>query len=104
MITPIPPRLEQIRAAVKVGSGGADAAVPGQRLEQVNGNVLVGQVCQKRSAAALTAGAIQARALVDQSKGLSQAVGVEPQLDAFLAGKKRVAAVGNPPLLQGLRK
>jgi hypothetical protein len=35
-------RFEQIGAAVEVGSGGADAAVSGQRLEQVNGNALVG--------------------------------------------------------------
>ncbi len=34
-------RLEQIWVAIEVGSGGADAAVPGQRLEQVNGNALV---------------------------------------------------------------
>ncbi len=41
----------------------------GQRFEQVNGNAL------------------------DQCKCLRQAVGVESQLDAFLAGKERVAAV-----------
>ena len=35
-------RLEQIGAAVEVGSGGADAAVSGQCLEQLNGNALVG--------------------------------------------------------------
>ncbi len=40
-----------------VRSGGADAAVPGQRLEQVNGNALVGQVRQKCPAAAVAAGA-----------------------------------------------
>ncbi len=67
--------------------------MPGQHLEQVNGNALVGQVRQKRSAAAVAAGPFQARALVDQCKGLSQAVGVKTQLDAFLAGKERVAAV-----------
>ncbi len=55
----------------------------GQRLEQVNGNALVGQVRQKRSAAAVAAGTFQARAFVDQCKGLRQAVGVEPKLDAF---------------------
>jgi hypothetical protein len=86
-------RLEQIGAAVEVGSGGADAAVPDQRLEQVNGNALVGQVRQKRPAAAVAAGAFQARSLVNQCKGLRQAVGVEPHLYAFLAGKERVAAV-----------
>ena len=69
--------LEQIGAAVEVGGGGADAAVPGQRLEQVNGNALVGQVRQKRPPAAVTAGTFQARALVDQRKCLRQAVGVE---------------------------
>ncbi len=36
--------LEQIGAAVEVGGGGVDAAVTGQRLGQVNGNTLVGQV------------------------------------------------------------
>ncbi len=41
----------------------------------------------------MAAGAFQARALVDQCKGLRQAVGVESQLDAFLTGKERVAAV-----------
>ena len=67
--------------------------MPGQRLEQVNGNSLVGQVRQKRPAAAVAAGPFQARTLVDQCKGLRQAVGIEPKLDAFLAGKERVAAV-----------
>ena len=86
-------RLEQIGAAVEVGGGGADAAVPGQRLEQVNGNALVGQVRQKRSAAAVAAGAFQARAFVNERKCLRQAVGIEPQLDAFLACEERVAAV-----------
>ena len=42
---------------VKVDSGVADAAMPCQRLEQVNGNALVGQVRQKSSAAAVAAGA-----------------------------------------------
>ncbi len=65
----------------------------GQRLEQVNGNALVGQVRQKCPAATVAAGTFQARALVNQSKRLGQAVGVEPQLDAFLAGKERVVAV-----------
>ena len=64
-------RLEQIWAAVEVSCGGADAAVPGQRLEQVNSNALVGQVRQKSPAAAMAAGAFQACALVDQCKGLS---------------------------------
>jgi len=67
--------------------------VPGQRLEQVNGNALVGQVRQKCPAAAVAAGPFQARAFVNQLKCLRQAVGVEPQLDAFLAGKEWVAAV-----------
>ena len=67
--------------------------MPGQSLEQVNGNALVGQVRQKSSAAAVAAGTFQARSLVDQCKGLRQAVGVETQLDAFLTRKKRVAAV-----------
>ena len=71
-------RLKQIGAAVEVGVGGADVAVPGQRLEQVNRNALVGQVRQKRPAAALAAGPFQPRALIDQCKGLSQAVRVEP--------------------------
>jgi glucose-1-phosphate thymidylyltransferase len=37
-------RLEQIGVAVKVISGGADAAVHGQFFERVNSNSLVGQV------------------------------------------------------------
>ena len=41
----------------------------------------------------MAAGPFQARALVDQCKGLRLAVGVEPQLDAFLAGKEWVTAV-----------
>jgi hypothetical protein len=61
--------------------------VPGQCLEQVNGNALVSQVRQKRPAPAVAAGPFQARAFVDQCKGLSQAVGVESQFDAFLARK-----------------
>ena len=71
--------------------------MPSQRLEQVNGNALVGQVRQKRSAATVAAGTFQARALVDQCKCLRQAVGVEPRFDTFLAGKERVAAVELAP-------
>ncbi len=41
----------------------------------------------------MAAGSFLTCAFVDQCKCLRQAVGVEPQLDAFLASKERVAAV-----------
>ena len=81
------------RVAVQVSSGGADAAVPGQRFQNMNRCALVGQVGQKSPAAAVAAGSFKARTLVDQGKCLRQAVGVEPQLDTFLAREKRVVAV-----------
>lgn len=59
----------------------------------MNSNALVGQVHQKRSATTVAAGPFQASAIVDQCKCLGQAVGVEPQLDAFLTGKEWVVAV-----------
>ena len=57
--------------------------MPGQRLDQVNGNALVGQVCRKRSAAAVVASTFQVHALLDQFKSLRQTLGVKPVLDFF---------------------
>ena len=59
----------------------------------MNRSTFICQVGQKRPAAAVAAGTFQACAFVDQCKGLRQAVGVEPQFDAFLAGKERVATI-----------
>ena len=38
-------RFQLAWAAVKVGSGGADAAVASQRFQNVDGSAFVGQVC-----------------------------------------------------------
>ena len=69
--------LQLARAAVKVRSGGADASVPGQRFQNVDGSALVGKVGEERSASTVAAGTLNTSAFVQQGKGLSQAVCAE---------------------------
>ena len=59
----------------------------------VDHHALFGQVGQKYSASAVTAGTLKPCTLVEQGKSLCQAVCVETSPDAFLASKEWIAAI-----------
>ena len=61
-------------AAVKVSSSSLNAAMPGQRFQNVDGSALVGKVGEERSASTVTAGTFNTSTFVQQRKCLCQAV------------------------------